>query len=120
MTADGNLNRRSTVCVDKDPEAVPGEAANTDGALFYHMEATCNGLDCPPYDPTEGANLCCMHQIRCNCTNSEHSIYVHEVYNLPTLTYICTLNSILHARIQIIIMIIINVCWPLHINQSRI
>ena len=37
--------------MDKDPEAVRGEAANTDGAVFYHTEAVCNGIDCPPYDP---------------------------------------------------------------------
>ena len=38
-------------CLDKDPESIPGSAANTDGALFYHVEATCNGLPCPPYYP---------------------------------------------------------------------
>ena len=41
--------RTSAECVDKDPDTVPGEVANTNGALFYHTEATCNGLDCPPY-----------------------------------------------------------------------
>ena len=39
-------------CVDKNAEAVPGTLANTDGALFYHVEANCNtGLLCGPYDP---------------------------------------------------------------------
>ena len=37
--------------MDKDPEAVRGEAVDTNGALFYHTEAVCNGIDCPPYDP---------------------------------------------------------------------
>ena len=37
-------------CLDRNPEAVPGSAANTNGALFHHTEATCNGLPCPPYD----------------------------------------------------------------------
>ena len=37
-------------CIDKDPESVPGSATNVDGALFYHTEATCSGLPCPPYD----------------------------------------------------------------------
>ena len=46
-----NYHRRSAECIDKDPESVPGEAANTNGAMFYHMEATCNGIQCPPYDP---------------------------------------------------------------------
>ena len=43
--------RNTFECVDKDPESIPGSAANTNGALFYHVEATCNGLPCPPYDP---------------------------------------------------------------------
>jgi len=38
-------------CVDKNPESVPGSATNTDGTLFYHVEASCNGMACPPYDP---------------------------------------------------------------------
>ena len=38
-------------CVDKNPDSVPGSAANTDGALFHHVEASCNGMLCPPYDP---------------------------------------------------------------------
>ena len=37
-------------CVDKNGETVPGEARNTNGALFYHVGAVCNvGLPCPPY-----------------------------------------------------------------------
>ena len=39
-------------CVDKDPDIVPGTVADTNGAVFYHVEATCNtGLLCGPYDP---------------------------------------------------------------------
>ena len=37
-------------CVDKDAESIPGEAGDTNGTLFYHVEATCNGIICPPYD----------------------------------------------------------------------
>ena len=43
-------HRRTFECVDKDPESIPGSAGNVNGALFYHTEATCNGLPCPPYD----------------------------------------------------------------------
>ncbi len=45
--------RHSTMfeCVDKDPDAVPGEVANSNPAVMYHVEAVCDGLDCPPYDP---------------------------------------------------------------------
>ena len=38
-------------CVDKNPNTIPGSAANTNGAEFYHVEANCNGLPCGPYDP---------------------------------------------------------------------
>ncbi len=47
-----NDGHRSTFeCVDKDPECVPGSVANTDPAVLYHTEATCDELPCPPYDP---------------------------------------------------------------------
>ena len=36
-------------CVDRNPESVPGSTADTNGGLFYHVEAVCDGLDCPPY-----------------------------------------------------------------------
>ena len=37
-------------CVDKDGEAVSGEARNTDGALFQMVGAKCNvGLPCPKF-----------------------------------------------------------------------
>ena len=38
-------------CVDLNPQSVPGSHTDTDGGLFHHVEATCNGLPCPPYDP---------------------------------------------------------------------
>ena len=51
MTSYAGGGRRSAVCVDEGAEILRGEAPNTDGALFYHIEATCNGIHCPPYDP---------------------------------------------------------------------
>ena len=41
--------RTSTVCMDKDIEAIAESDKNGNGALFYTMEANCNGLQCPPY-----------------------------------------------------------------------
>ena len=38
-------------CVDKNPDSIPGSAPNNDGTLFYHVEASCTGMLCPPYDP---------------------------------------------------------------------
>ncbi len=44
-------------CVDKGQESVPGSNANTDGALFYHVEANCGtGLPCPPYNDYKEVN----------------------------------------------------------------
>ncbi len=43
-------------CIDKDPEAVPGSYRTEHGVLFYHVEASCNGLPCPPYDETKELN----------------------------------------------------------------
>ena len=38
-------------CVDKNPESVPGlNSGSNPRALFYPVEALCNGLSCPPYD----------------------------------------------------------------------
>ena len=51
MTQHYTHQRITFECLDKDPESIPGSAASIDGALFYHVEATCNGLPCPPYNP---------------------------------------------------------------------
>ena len=38
-------------CVDDQPESVPGlNAQDNNNAIYYHAEATCNSLSCPPYD----------------------------------------------------------------------
>ena len=45
-------------CVDAEQESLPGSAANTNGALFYHVEADCSaaGLPCPPYNNHQELN----------------------------------------------------------------
>ena len=42
--------RTMYICLDKNPETVPGTPANLDGALMYHVEADCSGLPCPNYN----------------------------------------------------------------------
>ena len=51
MTEHYTFSKATYECVDKDAVSVPGSHANTNGGLFYHVEANCNGLACPPYDP---------------------------------------------------------------------
>ena len=54
-----HVSPKTFVCVDKDAQAVTGEAGNHNGALFYHTKAgSCNGLECPPYDLTK--DLSCV------------------------------------------------------------
>ena len=48
--------RRMFVCVDREQELIPGTAADTNGALFYHTEADCTGLPCPPYNNEQELN----------------------------------------------------------------
>ena len=50
----GNIHYRTMFeCVDSSPDTIPGSSADTNGALFHHAEATCNGLPCGPYDPNK-------------------------------------------------------------------
>ena len=51
MSAHYNHQRTTYMCVEKNPDSVPGSASNTNGTLFYHVEAHCNGMLCPPNDP---------------------------------------------------------------------
>ena len=52
-----NIHHRSMFeCVDRDQEAFPASQTNCNGALFYHVEASCNGLPCDRYDPNKELN----------------------------------------------------------------
>ena len=58
LMAHHKVHRRTTFeCVDKAMESLPGSHADTNGALFYHTEATCtSGLPCVPYNPNQELN----------------------------------------------------------------
>ena len=63
MSAYDQPHRLATTyeCVDKDPESVPGLNAagwNSGGGIFGHVEASCNGMACPPY--VAGRELTCV------------------------------------------------------------
>ena len=52
MTERQDLQRSMYECVDSNQEPIPEtRPLNRNGALLYHVEASCNGMDCPPYDP---------------------------------------------------------------------
>lgn len=51
MTSHVNHARTGTYeCIDATPQVIPGSARNTNGALFYFVQAQCRvGLPCGPY-----------------------------------------------------------------------
>ena len=55
----GDQYRTTYECVDKNAESIPGSAPNSNAAFFYTVEATCNGIPCPPYD-TEKELTCAV------------------------------------------------------------
>ena len=59
MTEASSHRRSMFSCMDKDAQSLSGGTGNTNGALFYHVEATCNGILCPPYD-TEREMTCAV------------------------------------------------------------
>eukprot|EP00058_Branchiostoma_floridae_P003568 XP_002589056.1 hypothetical protein BRAFLDRAFT_87529 [Branchiostoma floridae] len=46
------------VCMDEEPDVIPGGHADQNGALFYPVEARCGSLPCPNY--VEGRELTCV------------------------------------------------------------
>ncbi len=48
--------RTEFVCMDHSMETLPGMTANTNGVLFHHAEATCNGLSCSKYNTEKELN----------------------------------------------------------------
>lgn len=45
------------VCVDGNPDSLPGGSEDKNGKLFYFVEAECGSLKCPPY--VNGRELTC-------------------------------------------------------------
>ena len=64
-----NEQRTTYECVDRDLESVPGTEGDIGGAQFYHVEATCNGLECPPYNTVQELN-CVV------CTNVHYELWI--------------------------------------------
>ena len=54
----GHTISRDFICVDSDPESVPGSYGSHDGALLYLVQPNCGYFStCPPY--YEGRELTC-------------------------------------------------------------
>ena len=49
----GDRQPTEYVCVDKAQASLYGSYANINGAVIYHVKATCHGIQCPPYDANQ-------------------------------------------------------------------
>lgn len=60
MTSYRGTGRARTTfeCIDQYAEAIPGLYRQTHGAILHHVEANCNGMPCPPYNPSK--ELACV------------------------------------------------------------
>ena len=55
----GHAAATEYVCLDDNPEVIPGGHADEDGSLFYMVEGRCGrSLTCPPY--VDGRELTCV------------------------------------------------------------
>ena len=51
LMAERIIHQRSTYeCVDRNKESISGTQSHIDGGHFWHVEAHCNGMSCPPYN----------------------------------------------------------------------
>ena len=55
-------NQRTSqyICLDHDPEGIPGSNANRDGALLYMVEGRCGSLACASDKYVDGRELTCV------------------------------------------------------------
>ena len=51
-----NHPRSTYECIDRSMESIPGSQDHIDSGHFYHVEAHCNGMACPPYDNQKELN----------------------------------------------------------------
>lgn len=54
----GHAAASEFVCLDENPDVLPGGHADENGKLFYYAEARCGSLTCPPY--IDGRELTCV------------------------------------------------------------
>ena len=52
-TIRSDCQRTEYVCVDKDQVSLYGSHADINGAILYHVRATCIGIQCPPYNAND-------------------------------------------------------------------
>ena len=75
MTNANYHHRTMFECLDHSPQLIPGSSADTNGALFYHIEVKCSGIPCPPYD-TQKEVTCTVHKVT----------FDTQVYHMQTVT----------------------------------
>ncbi|VDI20211.1 Hypothetical predicted protein [Mytilus galloprovincialis] len=63
LASDHYASRASSfICVDKQPDYVPGGQENKDGRRLYFTSTKCGSLSCPPYKDNQAVNcVVCSH-----------------------------------------------------------
>ena len=70
------------ICMDKTPETVVGREANNNGAVLYHVEASCGTGQLP--SPNFDGSLCGVHQVEEDHIRSSGTLY-SLLLNIVTL-----------------------------------
>ncbi len=50
----------NVLLVDKNAQSILGGVGSQNEALYYHVEATCNGILCPAYDTQRELTVQCV------------------------------------------------------------
>ena len=74
----GHKHSREFICVDGNPEYVPGSQQSKNGALLYPVEGVCGSLPCLPY--VAGRELTCAVCTKWDRSKSKHS---HQKKQMP-------------------------------------
>ena len=56
MSANVGSHRTTYECIDRSMESLPGSQNDAPGGQFWHVEANCTALGCPPLDNEKELN----------------------------------------------------------------
>ena len=112
VTDHPNHNVKDFVCLDEEPEALPGSQANQNGALFYTVEAICGSLPCPPY--VNGWELTCAVCTKWSLIGDQFRIFICDELerHLFNIQEYCK-----HYTIK---LIIIQIIYHFEVNIGRL
>lgn len=95
VSKSGFVDKRTMFeCVDSRPDVIPGTGGETPHvSVFYHTEANCNGLQCPPYNPQK--ELTCVV-----CTRWSSWVHTYLEHESTEINYCTALGNRLCTAIR--------------------